>query len=163
MKKLGLVGALLVAAPAAAAGITITKSAAPVSDGYSTLGPKALPGATIEYTLVATNPVGNLSTITAVGVCDVLPAQVTLLTADLTTNGGPVAFSQGLTGSGLSYSYVSLASAADGLTFFDSTGAAIATPTAGSDARVRKICVALTGTQMIVAGSFRLRYRGVVR
>lgn len=164
MRRLALSIMLVSAAvPAAAAGISIAKSAAVVSDGVNLLNPRILPGGTIEYTLVATNPALNPSTITNVTVCDDVPATMTLLTADLNAGAGPVAFAQGLLASGLSYSYVSLASASDGLALYDSTGAVIATPTAGSDTRVRKLCVTLTGTRMLAGGSVQIRYRASVR
>jgi len=151
------------AAPAAAAGIAITKAAAPVLDGVGLLNPRVLPGAVVEYTLVATNPLLNPDRIGNVTVCDVLPDTVTLLTADLSAGSGPVAFAQGLIGSGLAYGYVSLASGADGLALYDKDGALIAVPTASADARVRKLCVTLTGTRMTAGGSFQLRYRAAVR
>lgn len=154
---------LPLAAPAAAAPIAVTKVATPVSDGVNTLNPRVLPGGVVEYVLTATNPLLNPERIGNVQLCDVLPDAIVLATADLGGAGaGPVQFTQGLIGSGLAYSYVGLDSPADGLTFFDAAGASVV-PTAGSDARIRRICVTLTGTRMTGGGSFQLRYRAAVR
>jgi hypothetical protein len=160
------------AAPVAGAALGIVKSAAVVTDGVSTLNPRALPGASVDYTLLVTNPAANIGApVRREVVTDALADGVALRVADLGTAGsGPVEFrdgnllGNGLTGSGLSYAFTGLASTTDDVDFSDGvswTYAPVA-DAAGLDARVRAIRVTLRGTHATGA-AFRLRYRVVIR
>jgi hypothetical protein len=164
----------LVAPPAlAAAALTVTKSVSVVADRVNTVAFKALPGATVEETVLVVSPLGNATAaIAAVGVVDTLPAAVKLRVVDLGAAGsGPVSFADGdvlglgLLGSGLTFRFVSLASGTDGVDFSSDGVTWTYVPSAdadGCDANVRAIRVRLSGSQ--VAGSgFRLRYRVVIR
>lgn len=159
----------LIAAPAAAANLTIVKSTTIVGDQVNTLNPKALPGATIDYGLLVTNPIGNIGVpVAQVVITEPIPADVKLLVDNINgTSGGPVEFSDGgllgLLPSGLTYTYTALTSTTDKLEFFDGSNWNYQpTSTGGYDANVRAIRVTLTGTHA-TAGSFRLRYRVQVK
>lgn len=160
---------LLVAAPAVAANLTIAKSSAVVSDPVNAaLNPRAIPGATVDYSLLVTNPLANLLLpVKKVVLVDPLATTVKLRIADYGTAGsGPVEFTDGgllnlgLLNGGLGYSYVALGNTTDGLEFYDGSSWAYVPHDDGSgyDANVRAIRVTMTGTQA-AGGSFRLRYR----
>ena len=151
-----------------AAALVITKTQVVVGDSVSTLNPKALPGATVDYSLTVDNPNGVLSgaVVGSLVIADVIPANVRLRVADYGAAGsGPVEFADGnllglgLLGSGLSLSFKGLASDTDGVDFYDASGALIH-PAPGSEysSAVRSIKVTLTGTQA-PSTRFRLRFR----
>ena len=163
--------AATLAVPAAAAPLTITKSVTTVSDPMGNLIPRALPGAVVDYKILATNPIGNLALpVRNVVMVDNLPANLILRVADLVTNKGPVEFADGnllwtgLLASGLTYTYTSLASTTDGIEFWNGTTWAYQpVPDAnGYDANVRAIRVTLGGT-FSTATSFQLRLRAKIR
>lgn len=170
---LPIVAACVAAAPAAAAPLTLAKTAAVVADGVNTINPKAIPSARVDYAITVANPLANVAaTVGAVTVTDALPAGVKLRVADLGAAGsGPVEFVDGnllglgLLGSGLTFGFVSLASVADSVDFSADgvTWGYVPVPDAsGCDPLVRAIRVRLTGNQ--VAGSgFRLRFRVAVK
>ena len=101
--------------------LVLQKTSLTVSDPYNgAILPKAIPGANIDYTLVATNngpgPVDSASLI----VIDPLPATASLFVNDLAGAGtGPVEFidGSGAAVSGLSYTFTSLASTTDDIDF----------------------------------------------
>ena len=173
---------LLTAAPALAANprLSITKGFAVTSDPLALLQPRMLPGVTVDYTLTVTNPVADV-TLVVLGVPvlstpftfgppkieDQIPPSVVLRVTGIAASkvGGPVEFTDGglldLGGSGLTYSFISLDSASDGIEFFDGQSWSY-TPRAdaeGYDAAVRAIRVSPAGPKLRSAGSFRLRYR----
>jgi len=173
---------LLTATPALAAdpSLSITKSFAVVGDPLALVQPRMLPGVTIDYTLTVTNPVTDV-TVVVLGVPvlstpftfgpprieDQIPPTVVLRVTSIAGSGagGPVEFMDGgllgLGGSGLSYTFTSLASATDGLEFSDGKSwSYVPQPDGeGYDPKVRGIRVTPTGTKLRSAGSFRLRYR----
>lgn len=169
MKRLFAIVTLALPVAAHAAPLVITKTSAVVADQVNLANPKALPGATVDYAIRVDNPNGLLSgnAIGAVVIADTLPTTVALRVADYGAAGsGPVEFADGsllglgLLGSGLGYSYAGLASATDGLEFFDGVTWSY-TPVAdaqGYDANVRAVRVKLTGAQA-ASSSFRLRFR----
>lgn len=158
----------LPAAPLRADNLQIVKSTAVVADQVSAINPRALPGSDIDYTLMVANPLANaLLPVRQVVISDTIPVYARLKVADYGAAGsGPVGFTDGdllglgLLGSGLTYSYASLASATDGLDFYDgaSWGYVPVADADGYDGKVRAIRVTLTGTQA-TNSSFRLRYR----
>ena len=144
-----------------------------MADTVNTLTPaRNLPGATIDYMLTVTNPVGNVAaTIKTLAVSDPIPDTVRFRVLSLNASGGPVEFVDGnllavpLGSSGLSYSYGGLASTTDGVEFSDGTSWTY-TPVDqgdGYDGNVRGIRVTLTGTKFLTTGSFRLRYRVMLK
>ncbi|WP_242097325.1 MULTISPECIES: hypothetical protein [unclassified Sphingomonas] len=160
--------AAFAAAVAPAAPLTLVKSSSVVADSVSTANPKALPGATVDYALMVTNPVANgIAPVGSIAITETIPATVKLRIADYGASGsGPVEFGDGsllgtgLLATGLAYRFTSLASASDGLEFSDGSSWAYVpvADAAGCDAHVRAIRVTMTGTH--AAGtSFRLRYR----
>lgn len=148
--------------------LSVTKTALVVADQISTVAPKALPGATVDYRVLFTNPLGNaLTPVRNISVEDVLPTRVVLRVADLAAAGkGPVEFVDGsllglgLLGSGLTCSFTAFASATDCIDFSDGTSwTYVPTPDAnGYDARVRAIRVRPVST-FATNGSFQIRYR----
>ncbi len=170
MKRLALL-LCCVAAPAAAASLTIAKSCTLVADQINAVNPRAIPGATLDYALTVTNPVGNaLTPVQAVVIADPIPASLKLRVADYAAGTGPVQFTDGgllglgLLNGGLTYTYGGLTSTTDGLEFYDGTSWAYQPHDDGTgyDPRVRGVRVTMTGTQT-AGGSFRLRYRVQVR
>lgn len=153
--------------------LTIARSSAPVADQVNTLTPpRNLPGATIDYMLTVTNPIGNVTaTIRTLAVSDPIPDTVRFRVLNLNATGGPIEFVDGnlltipLGASGLGYNYGGLASTTDGVEFSNGTSWSY-TPVDqgdGYDGNVRAIRVTLTGTRFATAGSFRLRYRVMLR
>lgn len=146
----------------------VTKTALVVADQISTVAPKALPSATVDYRVLFTNPLGNtLTPVRNISVEDILPARVVLRVADLAGTGkGPVEFVDGsllglgLLGSGLACGFTSFASTTDCVDFSDGTNwTYVPTPDAnGYDARVRAIRVRPV-TTFATNGSFQIRYR----
>ena len=156
----------LVPVAAHAAALTITKSSVVVADSISATNPKAVPGATVDYSLVVNNPNGALSgtTFRSVVISDTVPARTVLRTDDYAVAGkGPIEFGDGsllgtgLLDSGLSLSFKGLADDTDGVEFFDGVSWSYH-PTGGYDPNVEAIRVTLTGTQA-ASSSFRLRFR----
>lgn len=151
--------------------IMIIKSAQIVSDPYNGgVNPQAIPGATMLYDITVTNQ-GN-GTADAVTVGDAVPANTGLRVADIGAPGsGPVAFIDGATASGLSYSFLGLGSGVDNLEFSNDNGATWNyTPVAdgnGLDTAVTNIRTPLTGTFSAAAGPnqpyFVLRFQVVVK
>ena len=152
--------------------LTVTKTALVVADQVNLAAPKALPGATVDYRVLFTNPTANLLTpVRNISVEDVLPTRVVLRVADLAAAGkGPVEFLDGsllglgLLGSGLTCGFTSYASTTDCIDFFDGTSwTYVPTPDAdGYDARVRAIRVKPV-TTFTTNGSFQIRYRVKIR
>jgi hypothetical protein len=140
-----------------------------VSDPYNgTTNPKAIPGAVLTHSLNVSNGSAGYPDSNSVVVVQSVPPQSSLYVGDLGGAGsGPVAFTQGSPSSGLSYTYTSLASTTDDLSFSNNGGVSFAyTPTPdanGYDAAVTHIRVTPRG---IFAGSggsgspsFTLSYR----
>ncbi len=148
--------------------LVIVKSALTISDPVNgATNPKAIPGAVVQYTVLVTNQGAGTSDADSVRVADAIPANGELVVADIAGPGsGPVLFAQGSPSSGLTYSFVSLASAADSLEFSNDGGATWTyTPTAGgngTDPAVTHLRVRPTGTFAANAGtapSFSLAFR----
>lgn len=172
MIRRALLALILVAAPALADPITMSRSIAVVSDPVGNLAPRALPGGVVDYKSLVTNPVANaLKPVRSLVLTETLPAYVVLRVSDLAGAGkGPVEFADGnllgtgSTASGLSLSFASLGSTTDGLEFYDGNSWTYqpVADVGGYDAKVRAIRVTLTGT--FTAGtSFQLRYRARIR
>jgi uncharacterized repeat protein (TIGR01451 family) len=139
-----------------------------------TTNPKFIPGAMAGYTLMAVNSgTGAVDNNTLV-VTDPLSANTALFVNDIGVAGsGPVAFSQGATSSGLTYSYTSLASVADDLDFFGGTPVAAwgyvptPDPITGCDPLVSQIKVSpkgsFVGSPTAPSPSFNLNFRVCVK
>ena len=70
-----------------AAAITLTKVVTPISDGFnSAANAKMIPGATIQYCIIAANAVGG-GTATGVSITDPVPATLSIVAGSLRING----------------------------------------------------------------------------
>jgi uncharacterized repeat protein (TIGR01451 family) len=105
--------------------LTLVKSSLAFSDPYNNqANPKRIPGGFVTYTVVATNSAaGSVDNNTTI-ITDAIPANTDLYVGDVGALGsGPVAFANGTPSSGLTYTFVSLASAADDVSFSNNGGA----------------------------------------
>ncbi|MEI9849929.1 MAG: hypothetical protein WDN24_02520 [Sphingomonas sp.] len=141
----------------------IVKTSSVISDPQGNLLPKRVPGAVVDYTTTISNPNGLFTPVNGVTFADAIPANTVLRVADLgLLNPGPVAFTEGLIPSLLSYSFSSLGSTSDRLDFSRDNGATWTyTPVAdanGYDSQVTNIRVRLGGNQ-IAGSSFSIRFR----
>lgn len=173
MRTYALLLPLLAMLPTAALAdpITATKSVAMVSDPMGNLIPRAIPGAVLDYTATLANPLANAGkTVRGIAFEDQLPANVILRVSDLGVSGsGPVIFTNGaivlgIGDSGLTYTFISLASASDGIEFSNGTSWTYTpVPDAdGYDANVRAIRIRPV-TNFKAGGSFTVRFRVKLR
>lgn len=149
--------------------LTIVKSVLTYSDPVNgTTGPKAIPGSFMLYTVIVTNSgAGTVDNNTTV-ITDPLPANTELYVGDINGAGtGPVLFTDGAVASGLSYSFITLASAADSVSFSNNGGASyVYTPVPDvnlTDVNVTNLKISLTGILSGASGgnnpSFNLKFR----
>ena len=105
--------------------LLVMKSVATTSDPFNgTTNPKAIPGATVGYTVQVTNLGFAAVDTNSIVVTDPIPANSALVVADYDgLNPGPVAFVDGPPISGLSYTFTSLASTTDDVAFSNDGGA----------------------------------------
>jgi len=101
--------------------LSIVKSVQTYSDPvHGVSSPKVIPGSFMLYTILVTNTGPGTVDNDATVIIDQIPANTELFVGDLNGAGlGPVFFADGATASGLSYSFTSLAIAADNLSFSD--------------------------------------------
>ena len=102
----------------------IVKSSQVVSDPINaTSNPKAIPGAVILYSLLITNTDGSRGDNNSLIFTDPIPANAELYVGDLGGAGsGPVSFTDGATTSALTYTFTSLASTTDDVSFSNDGG-----------------------------------------
>ena len=112
--------------------IMLLKSVQTISDPVN-LGanPKAIPGAVMQYNIIATNSGGGSADNDSTVIVDPVPANTLLYVDDIGGAGsGPVVFSQGATTSTLSYGFITLGDGGDDLSFSNDGGTLYnATPT----------------------------------
>jgi len=103
--------------------ITIAKTVVVFSDSVNASNPKAIPGAVMTYTLLATNSgAGTIDSGTTV-ITDPIPANTAFFVNDIGAIGsGPVLFTQGVTSSGLTYVFTALGNLADDVDFSNNNG-----------------------------------------
>ena len=147
--------------------LTLTKTSAVYSDPLSgTTNPKRIPGAFIDYTIIVSNSAGAGVDNNTVIITDPLPANTALFVGDLGAAGsGPVAFANGAPASGLTYTFTSLASPADDVSFSSGGGTFNYAPTAGADgtdANVTQIRINPKGT-FNPNSSFQIRLRVLIK
>jgi hypothetical protein len=136
-----------------------------------TTNPKYIPGAKAKYTVTITNQAGGSSDSNSVIITDPVPTNTKLFVNDLGGAGsGPVTFTNGSPTSGLTYTFTSLSSSTDDLSFSNNGGTSYTyTPTAGADgcdANVTNIQVNPKGTFAPAGGgnpSFTLTYEVCVK
>lgn len=145
--------------------LTFTKSSAVFSDPVNgTTNPKLIPGGFTDYTLTVTNPSSFALTSGSVVVIDPLPAQVALFVNAVSPATGPVVMTPN--SSTLTYSYISLASGGDDVSFSNNGGLSwtyVPTPDAnGVDTNVTHIRINPKGA-MAAGTTFTLRFRVQIR
>jgi hypothetical protein len=145
--------------------LAIAKTSVAYSDpSNGTTNPKLIPGGFADYSLVVTAPAGTSPTNNSVIVTDAIPANLSLFVGTYAPGPGPIAFTPG--SSGLTYSFTSLANAADDLEFSNNGGASWAyTPTAdanGVDVNVTHVRVRPKGS-MAPGSSFTINLRARVK
>jgi hypothetical protein len=138
--------------------LTVVKVAQTYSDPFNgTTNPKAIPGALVNNTVSVTNSNATALDADSVVIVDAVPANTALFVGDLGGAGsGPVSFVDGAPSSGLSYSFMSLASAADDVSFSNNGGASfVYTPVPdanGVDSTVTHIRINPKGTMNAAGG-----------
>ena len=144
--------------------LAITKASVAYSDPQNgTTNPKLIPGGFATYSLTITAPAGTQASSNSVIVTDALPANLALFVGTYAPGPGPLAFAAG--SSGLTYSFTSLASPSDDVSFSNNNGASFAyTPVAdanGVDTNVTHIRINPKGS-MAPGSSFTINLRGMV-
>jgi uncharacterized repeat protein (TIGR01451 family) len=130
--------------------LTMVKSSGVVSDPRNgSTNPKAIPGATVRYTVSVSN--STAGTADSNVFTDAVPTGMKLFVGDAGGAGsGPVVFTNGATSSGLTYSYVNLASTTDSLSFSKDGGVTFTyTPVpdaSGYDSAVTHVRVSPSGS-----------------
>ena len=106
---------LTVASPS----FTVAKTVLLVSDPVNGITlPKAIPGAVVSYSIQVTNSGAGTADNNTTLIVDPIPANTRLYVGDIGAPGsGPVVFVNGTPASGLTYTFISLASAADDVSF----------------------------------------------
>ena len=160
---LALIAALVMTTPAIAADLNVDKTSTIVGDQVNTLTPaRNLPGATIDYSLVVTNPLLNLVTIRRVVIEDVIPATVKFRVLPYGSGSTAVEFTNGallglqLLSSGLTYGSIEYSDGASWTYVPHDDGT-------GYDGKVRGIRVTMSNGIMTTGGAFRLRYRVMLK
>lgn len=132
--------------------LSIVKASSIVSDPLNNaVNPKFIPGATVRYTVGATNSTAGTVDNNTTIFTDAVPSGMQLFVGDLGTIGsGPVIFTNGSTSSGLTYSFASLSSTTDSLSFSNNGGTSfLYTPvpdSSGYDGNVTHVQITLSGT-----------------
>ena len=111
--------------------ITLVKLSTAFSDPINgTTTPKRIPGAVITYDIITTNSGQGTVDNNEMIITDPIPANTDLVVSDFGVAGsGPIAFTEGSPTSGLTYTFTSLGSTTDDVSFF--TDAACTTPSGG--------------------------------
>ena len=139
---------------------TVTVESDPVN---GTSNPKAIPGATLLYSITVFNASAGTTDPDTVVISDALNANTTFFAGDLDGNGSPFIFGDGAGSdtSGLSFDFTSLGDATDSPVFLDSSSAEI-TPVIDFDPEVSSFEITLFG-QFLPQGAgtpeFTITYR----
>ncbi len=149
--------------------ITIVKSVAAYSDPVNgTTSPKAIPGSEMSYTITVTNSGYGVADNNTTVVTDPIPANTELFVGNINGAGsGPVLFTNGVPASGLSYSFASLSSGTDNISFSNNSGSTYTyTPVADAnqcDTTVTHLKISLGGIFSASNGtnhpSFSVKFR----
>jgi len=132
--------------------LTVVKSSSVVSDPQNgTTNPKAIPGALMNYNINVSNTNAGTADSGTTIISDAVPANMRLYVNDVGGAGsGPVVFTNGATGSGLTYTFTSLASTTDSIAFSNNGGSTwtyTPVPDAnGYDSNVTNFRITPTGT-----------------
>jgi uncharacterized repeat protein (TIGR01451 family) len=104
--------------------VAVTKEVTTISDPVNmAVGPKAIPGSVVLYTVTVTNQGAGTVDIDTFEITDAIPSGGCLIVDDIDGIGsGPVDYMDGSPASTLSYTFISLDSTADDLSFSDDNG-----------------------------------------
>ena len=147
--------------------LTVAKTVQTVSDPVNGgSNPKAIPGASATYTIEVTNSGTGPADPDSVEITDAIPPNTALEVTDFSgSDPGPVAFVDGATASGLTYTFTSLASTTDDVEFSNDGGATYTYTPAdignGTDPAVTHIRVSPQGSLAASTGndpSFRILF-----
>ena len=139
--------------------LVLTKGVSTISDPVNlTVNPKAIPGSVVEYSITIANQGAGTVDADSIFIVDPVPGDACMIVDDIDVPGsGPVLFEDGSPGSNLSYSFISLGSSADDVSFSDDGGLTYNyTPTpdaAGCDAAVTHLDINPTGQFAADTGS----------
>ncbi|ALH82146.1 beta strand repeat-containing protein [Sphingopyxis macrogoltabida] len=144
--------------------LAIAKTSVAYSDPVNgTTNPKLIPGGFADYSITVTAPSGTAPTSNSVVVTDAIPANLALFVGTYAPGPGPIGFTAG--SSGLTYSFTSLASGSDDLSFSSDGGSTWTyTPVAdanGVDTNVTHVRVNPKGS-MAPGSSFTINLRAMV-
>ena len=129
--------------------ILVMKSALTIEDPVNGgTNPKSIPGAIVLYTITITNQGLGAADADTVVIADSIPAFTELFVGDLGSlpAGSPVAFIDGTTSSGLSLSFINLASGTDDIEFTTVSGLPPVPDVDGYDAGVTALGLLPKGT-----------------
>lgn len=144
--------------------LSVTKISAAIADLGNSPNPRSVPGSTVEYTVLVSNPPGFPTTSNTLQILDNFPATLRLLVSDINGVGsGPVRFIDGSPANGLTYSFVALDNTGDSLEFSNDNGASWTyAPVAGgdgTDASVTNIRIRPSGAMAAnTSATFMLRF-----
>ncbi len=134
--------------------ILVLKSAQTFSDPINgTTNPKAIPGASVIYTIGVTNQGGGSADTDTTMITDAVPVNTSLFVGNLDGSGSPVQFIDGVTASGLNYTFTSLASTTDDVEFSNNDGASY-TYNPGPDADADGFNSSVTHLRLKLKGAF---------
>ncbi len=104
--------------------LVVTKGVTTISDPVNlTVNPFPIPGSVVEYSVEVINQGAGTVDTDTLGILDPVPSGGCLIVDDIAGAGsGPVLFTDGSPSSGLSYSFISLASATDDVAFSNDSG-----------------------------------------
>jgi len=155
------IGTILVTIPGP--DIMMLKSVQVLSDPVSGANPKAIPGAQMLYSIMATNQGSGAVDVNTVIISDPIPANTELYVGDDTFS--PVTFIDGGTASGLTFTFTSLSSTTDDISFSDDGGVSFdySPGPIGYDGNVTHIRINPKGTFNAASGgnnpSFEIRFQ----
>lgn len=104
--------------------VAVTKLVTTLTDPINlAIGPKPIPGSVVLYTVTVRNEGAGTADVDTLEIIDAIPNGGCLIVNDIDGAGsGPVDYEDGSPGSNLSYSFISLGSTADDLSFSDDNG-----------------------------------------
>ena len=160
--------------PVGSPNLLVLKAVTTLEDPFNgTSNPKAIPGATMAYTIVTTNTGSGPVDADSLYVTDAIPANMSLRVSDFdASTTGPVQFVDGSPASGLNpINFVSLADLSDDIEFSNDDAATFTyapTPGAnGTDPAVTHIRINTTGSMTGNSGSgdpsFQLLFKAVIQ
>jgi hypothetical protein len=140
--------------------LTIVKASQAYSDPQNgAANPKLIPGGFLHYTVTVANPTSYAVDNNSVVLIDATPGNLQLFVGNIPSGSGPLLFVNGSPSSGLTYSFVSLASTTDDVDFSNNGGSTwtyVPTPNSESvDPAVTHIRIRPKGS-MAAGSSFTL-------